>query len=75
MTTACSMILSSLHLSLSLFSSFIFLSSQEMKEQGENRKRRGRDEGDDAEHSSGVRKKVRGGKFARGKSGVSRRGR
>ncbi|XP_034157380.1 probable ATP-dependent RNA helicase DDX47 [Pangasianodon hypophthalmus] len=48
----------------------------EMKEQGEKRKRKGRDEeGDDAEHSSGVRKKVKGGKFAGGRGGGSRRGR
>ncbi|XP_060721244.1 probable ATP-dependent RNA helicase DDX47 [Tachysurus vachellii] len=48
----------------------------EMKEQGEKKKRKGRDEdGDDAEHSSGVRKKVKGGKFAGGRGGGSRRGR
>ncbi|TSX99893.1 putative ATP-dependent RNA helicase DDX47 [Bagarius yarrelli] len=48
----------------------------EIKEQGEKRKRKGRDEDrDDAEHSSGVRKKVKGGKFAGGRGGGSRRGR
>ncbi|XP_007239261.2 probable ATP-dependent RNA helicase DDX47 [Astyanax mexicanus] len=54
----------------------------EMKEQGENRKRPrgGEEEGDDAEQSSGVRKKVKGGKFAggkfaRGRGKGSRRGR
>lgn len=47
-----------------------------MKEQGEKRKRKGREEvGDDAEHSSGVRKKVKGGKFAGGRGGGARRGR
>lgn len=47
-----------------------------MKEQGEKRKRKGRDDGgDDAEHSSGVRKKVKGGKFVGGRGGGSRRGR
>uniref|UniRef100_A0A8B9H6K4 Helicase C-terminal domain-containing protein n=2 Tax=Astyanax mexicanus TaxID=7994 RepID=A0A8B9H6K4_ASTMX len=54
----------------------------EMKEQGEKRKRPrgGEEEGDDAEQSSGVRKKVKGGKFAggkfaRGRGKGSRRGR
>ncbi|XP_066515641.1 probable ATP-dependent RNA helicase DDX47 [Hoplias malabaricus] len=49
----------------------------EMKEQGEKRKRpRGVEEdGDDAEQSSGVRKKVKGGTFGRGKGRGSRRGR
>ncbi|XP_046699787.1 probable ATP-dependent RNA helicase DDX47 isoform X2 [Silurus meridionalis] len=46
----------------------------EMKEQGEKRKRKGREEeGDDAEHSSGVRKKVKGGKFAGGRGAGSGR--
>lgn len=49
---------------------------QEMKEQGEKRKRKGREEeGDDAEHSSGVRKKVKGGNFSGRRGGSSRRGR
>ncbi|XP_072531143.1 probable ATP-dependent RNA helicase DDX47 isoform X2 [Salminus brasiliensis] len=49
----------------------------EMKEQGEKRKRPrgGEEDGDDAEQSSGVRKKVKGGKFAGGKGRGSRRGR
>ncbi|KAK1785733.1 hypothetical protein P4O66_019085, partial [Electrophorus voltai] len=49
----------------------------EMKEQGEKRKRSkaGEEEGDDAEHSSGVRKKVKGGKFVGRKGAMSRRGR
>uniref|UniRef100_A0AAR2INX1 Probable ATP-dependent RNA helicase DDX47 n=1 Tax=Pygocentrus nattereri TaxID=42514 RepID=A0AAR2INX1_PYGNA len=49
----------------------------EMKEQGEKRKRPrgGEDDGDDAEQSSGVRKKVKGGRFRGGKGGGFRRGR
>uniref|UniRef100_A0AAR2KFR3 RNA helicase n=1 Tax=Pygocentrus nattereri TaxID=42514 RepID=A0AAR2KFR3_PYGNA len=45
--------------------------------QGEKRKRPrgGEDDGDDAEQSSGVRKKVKGGRFRGGKGGGFRRGR
>lgn len=75
MAAACSVIISLLYRHLSLLSFVISLAPQEMKEQGE-KKRKGRDEdGDDAEHSSGVRKKVKGGKFAGGRGGGSRRGR
>lgn len=58
------------------------LFSQEMKEEGAKRKRSkgGDDDVDDTEQSSGVRKKVKGGKFSgggrgRGRGGGSKRGR
>lgn len=76
MMDLCSVMVSLLYPFLFLFSYLFFLTPQEMKEQGEKRKRKGReDEGDDAEHSSGVRKKVKGGKFVGGRGRGSRRGR
>lgn len=48
--------------------------SQEMKEQGEKRKRPRGEEGDDTEQSSGVRKKVRGGAGGGGGGGGGRSG-
>lgn len=49
---------------------------QELKEQGEKRKRpkAGDGEADDSEQASGVRKKVKGGHGGGGRAGVKKRG-